>query len=191
MPEISIQTDPMPELEELDQLRKDYIWLKANSRKVIRPEKAPRQKKTPEQKKAMEEERRFLVSRIVKLGFMQYKYFDNVLSDKEGDVWDRQHKDRRSVIGKLSAISSMISIAYFDKYGELPPLYGSNRSNYYTEKDMNEFGDVAIRDFIWRSPIDEWTKKSTWDCGMTDKRIPLERDELAVMCIKVAATYEA
>lgn len=182
MPETAIQTDPMPELEELLQLRKDFIWLKANSRMIIRPNVKSKKKMTPEEKAFEEENRRLVVAQIVKLGFMPYKYFDNVLSDKEGDVWDRQHKDRRRVTAKLCAISKRMSAAYFEKYNDLPPLYGPCRSNYYTEQDMKDFGIEVIREFMWEYPIDKWTKKSTWDCGMEQKRVALTKKDLQKLC---------
>lgn len=64
-------------------------------------------------------------------------------------------------IGRMGAISRRLSGAYTKLRGCPPPVFKYPRTNAYTERDFDEFGDELIEKYIALNPLSDW--KIDWE----------------------------
>lgn len=132
-----------------------------------------------------------LNTRLVDLGFIEQVFMKNVMTQKRMMVQTNKHGEmpqkiihafRGSVQGHIQAISTLLAKHKKELSGELPPIFGTDRTNLYTPEEWAEWGDQIVRDYIWEHPIDEWAE---WDLGIEEhRRIPLTRHDRIRLCMR-------
>lgn len=175
--------DMLQQIKRLQKEKEDMLrMIQESYRRFVYPDKRPKKGEAPKKKQS------FITGRLIALGFMQKEYFDNVLQEtkvidpEDGLEIPQSHPHQRKLTSRRLIMSKLLAKKKKELDGELPPICSTDRTNFYTDDEMDEWGDSIIKDYVWKFPIDDWGIK--WDRGMTHKRIPLTHQQLVELCDK-------